>query len=67
MAEELKNQQLVHEREKELQSIAQAREAHEQLMDEIRGYCQQARELREQAAALQQTGLTDFKVSEEIQ
>ncbi|WP_240463469.1 hypothetical protein [Paenibacillus apiarius] len=36
-------------------------------MDEIRSYCQQARELREQAAVLQQSGRTDFQVSEEIQ
>ncbi|MEC0235045.1 hypothetical protein P4H71_11970 [Paenibacillus kribbensis] len=28
----------------------------EQLMDEIRSYCQQARELREQVAVLQQLG-----------
>ncbi|MGG0887001.1 hypothetical protein HPY28_29940 [Brevibacillus sp. HB1.2] len=47
--------------------IAQAQAEYEQLMDDICGYCQQARELREQAAALQQTGLTDFQVSEEIQ
>ncbi|MDR4997402.1 hypothetical protein [Brevibacillus parabrevis] len=47
--------------------IAQAQAEYDQLMDDIRGYCQQARELREQAAALQQTGLTDFQVSEEIQ
>ncbi|WP_435924013.1 hypothetical protein [Paenibacillus sp. DYY-L-2] len=67
VVEELKNQQLAQEVEKEVRSIAQARAAYEQLMDEIRVYCQQARELREQAAELQQTGLTDFQVSEEIQ
>ncbi|MFA4134244.1 MULTISPECIES: hypothetical protein [unclassified Brevibacillus] len=67
VAEELKNQQLAQEVEKEVRSIAQARAAYEQLMDEIRGYCQQARELRKQAAELQQAGLTDFQVSEEIQ
>ncbi|GIO29012.1 MULTISPECIES: hypothetical protein [Paenibacillus] len=54
MAEELKNQQLAQDAEKEVRSIAQARAAYEQLMDEIRGYCQQAKELREQAAELQQ-------------
>jgi len=36
-------------------------------MDEIRGNCQQARELREQAAGLQRSGLTNFQVREEIQ
>ncbi|BFH64638.1 hypothetical protein [Paenibacillus azoreducens] len=54
VAEELKNQQLAQDAEKEVRSIAQARAAYEQLMDEIRGYCQQAKELREQAAELQQ-------------
>lgn len=53
VTEELKNQQLAQEVEKELRSIAQAGAAYEQLMDEIRGYCQQARQLREQAAELQ--------------
>jgi hypothetical protein len=67
VAEELKNQQLAQEVEKEVGSIAQARAAYEQLMDEIRVYCQQARELREQAAELQRSGLTDFQISEEIQ
>lgn len=67
VAEELKNQQLAHEREKELQSIAQARAAYEQLMDEIRSYCQQARELREQAAELKRSGRSDFQVRGEIQ
>ena len=47
--------------------IAESQVAYEQLMDEIRGYCQQARELREQAAELQRSGLTDFQVREEIQ
>ncbi|MDM5280276.1 hypothetical protein HUB98_19230 [Paenibacillus barcinonensis] len=50
-----------------MRSIALGQAEYEQLMDEIHGYCQQARELREQAAALQQTGLTDFQVSEKIQ
>ncbi|MDC0763044.1 hypothetical protein POF51_20205 [Brevibacillus sp. AG] len=67
VAEELKNQQLAQGAKKEVRSIAQARAAYEQLMDDIRSYCQQARELREQAAELQQTGLTDFQVSKEIQ
>lgn len=47
--------------------IAESQVAYEQLMDEIRGYCQQARELREQAAVLQRSGRTDFQISEEIQ
>lgn len=67
VAEELKNQQLAQEREKELRSIAQAHAAYEQLMDEIRGYCQQARQLLEQVAELQRSGRTDFEVREEIQ
>lgn len=67
LAEEMKNQQLAQEREKELRSIAQAHAAYEQLMDEIRGYCQQARELREQATELQRSVRTDFQVREEIQ
>ncbi|WP_334073547.1 MULTISPECIES: hypothetical protein [Paenibacillus] len=67
VAEELKNQQLAQEAEKEVRSIAQARAAYEQFMNEIRGYCQQARELREQAAVLQRSGRTDFQISEEIQ
>ncbi|MFU1794162.1 deaminase domain-containing protein [Paenibacillus azoreducens] len=65
--EELKNQQLAQGAKKEVRSIAQARAANEQLMDEIRGYCQQARELREQAVGLQRSGRTDFQVREEIQ
>lgn len=64
---ELKEQQPAQEAEKEARSIAQARAAYEQLMDEIRSYCQQARELREQAAELQQSGCTDFQFREEIQ
>ncbi|WP_240463606.1 hypothetical protein [Paenibacillus apiarius] len=47
--------------------IVQAQAACEQLMDEIRSYCQQARELREQAKKLQQSECTDFQVSEKIQ
>lgn len=31
-------------------------------MDEIRGYCQQARQLREQEAELQRSGRTDFRL-----
>ncbi len=45
----LKNQQLAQDAEKEMRSIAKARVAYEQLMEDIRGYCQQARKLREQA------------------
>ncbi|MFC7559520.1 hypothetical protein ACFQ5D_08345 [Paenibacillus farraposensis] len=67
VAEGLKNQKLAQEAEKEVRSIAQARAAYEQLMDEIRGYFQQARQLREQAEELQRSGCTDFQISEEIQ
>ncbi|GFN31589.1 hypothetical protein [Paenibacillus xylaniclasticus] len=59
-AEGLKEQQPAQEEEKEVRSIARARAAYEQLMEEVRGYCQQAKELREQAAVLQQSGRTDF-------
>ncbi|AET62182.1 hypothetical protein [Paenibacillus terrae] len=62
VAEDMKNQQPAQETEKEVQSIAQARVAYEQLIEEIRGYSRQARELREQAAELQQSGRTDFQV-----
>ncbi|MEK4114617.1 hypothetical protein NST44_00175 [Paenibacillus sp. FSL W8-0919] len=67
MAEGLKEQQPAQEAEKEVRSITQARVVYEQLMDEIRGYCQQARQLREQEAELQRSGRTDFQVREEIQ
>ncbi|MGG4394587.1 hypothetical protein ABEX25_09835 [Paenibacillus thiaminolyticus] len=67
VAEELKNQQLSQEAEKEVRSIAQARVAYEQLMNEIHSYCQQAREIREQVAELRQSGRTDLQVREEIQ
>ncbi|WP_019537631.1 hypothetical protein [Paenibacillus ginsengihumi] len=66
-AEGLKEQQPAQEEEKEVRSIARARAAYEQLMEEIRGYCQQARQLREQAAGLQRSGRTDFQVRGEIQ
>lgn len=66
VAEELKNQKIA-QAEMEVRSIAQARAAYEQLMDEIRSYCRQARELREQAAVLQRSGHTDFRVREEVQ
>lgn len=52
---------------KQLGLIAQAQAEYEQLVDEIRSYCQQARETREQAAELQRSGRTDFKVREEIE
>lgn len=47
--------------------IAQAQAEYEQLMDEIRSYCQQARGLREQVAELQRSGRTDIQLREEIQ
>ncbi|MCP3779389.1 hypothetical protein [Paenibacillus sp. MZ03-122A] len=65
--EQMYEQQPAQEVEKEMRSIAQARAAYEQLMNEIHSYCQQARELREQAAELRQSGRTDFQVREEIQ
>ena len=37
--------------EEKMGFIAEARAAYEQLMDEIRSYCQQARQLREQASS----------------
>ncbi|MCE5173143.1 hypothetical protein LQV63_28170 [Paenibacillus profundus] len=67
VTEELKNQQPALGEEKEVRSIAQACAIYEQLMYEIRGHCQKARELREQAKMLQESGRTDFQVSEEIQ
>ncbi|MGG4492896.1 hypothetical protein [Brevibacillus reuszeri] len=47
--------------------IAQAFAAYEKLMNEIHEYSQKARELREQAAELRQSGRTDFEVGVEVQ
>ncbi|KJB84617.1 hypothetical protein AZ66_29970 [Paenibacillus sp. E194] len=58
----MKIKQLAQGAEKEAISIAQAYAAYEQLMDESRGYCQQARKLREQVAELQQSERTGFQV-----
>ncbi|MFB0832870.1 hypothetical protein ACEU2D_25215 [Brevibacillus laterosporus] len=52
--------------EETVRSIAQAQAEYEQLMEEIRGYCQQAKDLREQAAELRRTGRTDSQVGAEI-
>ncbi len=38
----------------------QINKVYEQLMDEIRGYCQQDKELSEQSTELQHSGRTDF-------
>lgn len=52
--------------EETVRSIAQAQADYEQLMDEIRDYCQQARDLREQAAELSRSGRTDSQVGAEM-
>lgn len=52
--------------EETVRSIAQAQADYEQLMDEIRDYCQQAKNLRERAAELKRSGRTDSQVGAEI-
>lgn len=52
---------------KQVGLIAQAQAEYEQLMDEIRSYCQQVRGLREQVVELQRSGRTDIQLREEIQ
>ncbi|WP_068794283.1 hypothetical protein [Brevibacillus laterosporus] len=52
--------------EETVRSIAQAQAEYEQLMEEIRDYCQQAKDLREQVAELRRTGRTDSQVGAEI-
>lgn len=52
--------------EETVRSIAQAEAEYEQLMDEIRGYWQRARDLREKAAELKLSGRTDAEVGAEI-
>jgi len=49
----------VEQVEETMRSIAHAQAEYEELMEEIRNYCQQARELREQAAELKWSGRTD--------
>ncbi|WP_458122704.1 hypothetical protein [Paenibacillus sp. Z3-2] len=49
-----------------VRSIAQAEADYEELMDEIRGYWQRARDLREKAAELKLSGRTDAQVGTEI-
>ncbi|MCK6077085.1 hypothetical protein [Paenibacillus silvae] len=65
-AEELKTHSL-NRKQKKVRPIAQARAAYEQLMEKFVSTCQQAREFREQAAELQRSGRTDFRVRGEIQ
>jgi len=52
--------------EETVRSITQAQADYEQLMDEIRGYWQRARDLREKAAELKLSGRTDAQVGTEI-
>lgn len=52
--------------EETVRSIAQAKADYEQLMDDIRDYCQQAKQLREQAAELKRSGRTDSQVGTEL-
>jgi len=52
--------------EETVRSIVQAEADYEQLMDEIRGYWQQARDLRKKAAELKMSGRTDAQVGAEI-
>ena len=67
-----KREQVVAEAVKEqtveetVSSIAQAQADYEQLMGEIREYCQQTKNLREQAAELRRSGRTDSQVGVEI-
>ncbi|WP_186380565.1 hypothetical protein [Brevibacillus brevis] len=52
--------------EETVRSIAEAQADYEQLMDEIRDYCQPARDLREQAVELRRLGRTDWQVGAEM-
>lgn len=52
--------------EESVRSIAQAQADYEQLMEEIRDNCKQAKQLREQAAELKRSGRTDSQVGAEI-
>ncbi|MGN7457204.1 hypothetical protein ACTHPH_20530 [Paenibacillus pasadenensis] len=49
-----------------VRSIAQAQTEYEKLVDEVRGYCRKARELREQAAELRRSGRADSHVGTEM-
>ncbi|SYX84013.1 hypothetical protein [Paenibacillus alvei] len=46
--------------------IAQAEAEYEAIVEEVRGYCQNARQLREQADELRQSGSTDPQVATEV-
>ena len=46
--------------------IAQAQEEYEEIVEEVQGYCQQARELRKQADELRRSGSTDPKMATQI-
>ncbi|NKI20346.1 hypothetical protein HFN20_03695 [Paenibacillus dendritiformis] len=62
-----KREQVVAEAvEETVRSIAQAETDYEQIMVEIQNYCQQAKDLREQAAMLIQSGRTDSQAGAEI-
>lgn len=52
--------------EETVRSIAQAQAEYEKLVEEVRDYCRKARELREQAAELKQSGRTDSQVGAEM-
>lgn len=52
--------------EETVRSIAQAQADYERLMDEIRDYCQKAKQLREQAAELKRSGRTDSQVGTDM-
>jgi hypothetical protein len=62
-----KREQVVEEVvEETVRSITQAQADYEQLMDEIRGSWQRARDLREKAAELELSGRTDAQIGAEI-
>ncbi|MGG0888085.1 hypothetical protein [Brevibacillus parabrevis] len=62
-----KREQVVAEAvEETVRSIAQAETDYEQIMVEIQNYCQQAKDLREQAAMLIRLGRTDSQAGAEI-
>ncbi|MEQ7053052.1 hypothetical protein ABN764_20645 [Paenibacillaceae sp. P-4] len=56
----------VQEVEETLGLIAQAQAAYERVMEEVRGYCQKARELRKEADELGCSGSTNPHVATEI-
>jgi uncharacterized protein Yka (UPF0111/DUF47 family) len=46
--------------------IAQAQEEYEEIVEEVQGYCQKARELRKQADELRRSGSTDPQMATQI-